>query len=260
MAKYRIPGNTTGISDGWAEHRARGSLGGTDFVDGMLTPMHAMADGVVVMVDSNPGGSGGRMITIRHDDGDSTEELHAQSFIVVRGQRVSMGQVIGYSGGSGFGLDRYYGPHIHAHGVHANGVRFDVQPLIDFANPTNPNAGTAGGGGTTPITNTNEEEDAMYAVQWKTGLGPTSNNGAYNDSVLVFGRESVESVSKQQYNEGGAAVISKFAGGATIVNDAEISRLCDFLGVPFDAVRATIAGTAVGGRYWSRQLEIQKAA
>lgn len=128
---YRIPGATRNVSDNFADHIARGSMGGTDFTDGYGTVMHAMADGTVIAVDNNPSGSGGRMVTIMHDDGNQTEELHGDTITAFRGMRVQKGEQIGISGASGFGQNWYYGPHIHAHGISPQGVRFDVEPYLD---------------------------------------------------------------------------------------------------------------------------------
>lgn len=161
MGKYCAPGGTLAISDNWAAHRARGSLGGTDYLDGYNTPIRAMADGVVVMVDSNPDGSGGRMITIRHHDSDSTEVLHADRWIVTRGTVVSQGQIVGYSGGSGFGKDRYYGSHTHAHGNHSNGARFDVQPHVQHVHSL---TAPAAGGTTTTIPKGRHEMRLVWAA------------------------------------------------------------------------------------------------
>ncbi|WP_165906047.1 M23 family metallopeptidase [Agromyces badenianii] len=166
MGKYCAPGGTLAISDGWAEHRARGSLGGTDYLDGYGTPIRAMAAGTVVMVDSNPDGSGGRMITIRHADGNSTEVLHADRWIVSRGQAVSPGQIIGYSGGSGFGADRYYGAHTHAHEVSATGIRRDVQPHVQHVHPL---TSSPAGGGTSPISNRGDTDMGMDLIRHPNG-------------------------------------------------------------------------------------------
>lgn len=198
MGKYCAPGGTLAISDGWAEHRARGSLGGTDYLDGYGTPIRAMADGVVVMVDSNPDGSGGRMITIRHNDSDSTEVLHADRWIVARGTVVTQGQIVGYSGGSGFGADRYYGSHTHGHGVHADGVRFDVQPHVQHVHPL----GSTAGSGTTPVQGENDMSmdtirhpngsisfaDEMGSEDAGTYRSPDIGLGEYLDTISrVFG-------------------------------------------------------------------------
>jgi hypothetical protein len=146
---YAIPGNVARISvEGhWADHIARGSPGGTDFPDGYGTPMRAMLAGVVVMVDNNPAGSGGRTIKIRHADGTFTEEFHAHWITARVGDVVPLRGQVGTSGASGFGVDRYYGPHIHGHGVYPDGRRFDLEPLIDWAHPTNPSGSGSGGGG-----------------------------------------------------------------------------------------------------------------
>ena len=155
MPNFSIPGNTAVVSDDWNDHRSRGSLGGTDFVDGPNTPMRAMATGVVTIVDNSPGGSGGRYIRVLHDDGNSTELLHGNAITIDRGTRVALRQMVGLSGGSGYGSDYYYGPHIHAHAITPDGTRYNVEPYINWANPTVP-AGSEG----TPI-----EEDTLSAAE-----------------------------------------------------------------------------------------------
>jgi hypothetical protein len=135
--RLRIPGQTTRISDGWAAHRARGSLGGIDFVDGYGTPIYAQADGVVTIVDNSPDGSGGRYVRVTFADGSSTECLHASQWICSRGQVVRRNQLIGYSGASAFGSNYGTGgPHIHNHAITPSGVRIDPTPYIDWDGST----------------------------------------------------------------------------------------------------------------------------
>lgn len=171
MPRLLIPGDTTNVSDNWDAHRARGSLGGTDFTDGRGTTMRAMAPGVVTIVDNSPDGSGGRYVQIRLDDGSFIEELHATAVTAVRGQRVGYRGALGISGGSGYGSDYYYGPHIHAHGITPQGVRYNLEPYIDWANPTS----LAGNGGGTLIT---EGEDSVLSFI-------ILNSGADNDLFTV---------------------------------------------------------------------------
>lgn len=184
MRSYTIPGNTTNISDNWEAHRARGSLGGTDFTDGRGTTMCAMQSGIVTIVDNSPDGSGGRYIRVLHDDGTSTEELHADRITAVRGQRVSLREGVGISGGSGYGDDFYYGAHIHAHGIDAAGVRFNVEPYINWADPTRP----AGNGGTTPI---GEETDMLFlgnnTILWPNGFVNAYDANTYKAIQLAAG-------------------------------------------------------------------------
>jgi peptidoglycan hydrolase-like protein with peptidoglycan-binding domain len=73
----------------------------------------AAADGVVTDSDNGPGGSGGRVMHIDHDNGWGTDYLHMASCDVPAGTRVSQGQRIGASGASGYGQNYYYGPHLH---------------------------------------------------------------------------------------------------------------------------------------------------
>jgi len=67
----------------------------------------------------------GKWILIRHDNGLSTLYGHLSAQIVTAGQRVNTGDVIGYSGATGY----VTGPHLHF-GVYATqGVK--VEPLVN---------------------------------------------------------------------------------------------------------------------------------
>ena len=71
------------------------------------TPVRATADGTVIQVGWVNGY--GREITLDHGHGLHTAYGHLASVAVIPGQRVSLGQVIGYVGDSG----RSTGPHLH---------------------------------------------------------------------------------------------------------------------------------------------------
>jgi murein DD-endopeptidase MepM/ murein hydrolase activator NlpD len=75
------------------------------------TPIHAMADGVVIVTKSPKaynGGYGGLTI-ISHANGSQTLYAHQSRIIVSSGDRVTQGQVIGYTGNTG----KSTGPHLH---------------------------------------------------------------------------------------------------------------------------------------------------
>lgn len=104
-------------------HRVKGHFG-TDFACPVGTPVWAAADGVVVQ--SGPAGGAGNMITIRHDNGLTTNYMHLSKIGkgTKVGQRVEAKTVIGYSGNTGLST----GPHLHF-GVRKNGAYVDFQSL-----------------------------------------------------------------------------------------------------------------------------------
>lgn len=71
------------------------------------TPVHATADGVI----TTEGWSGGygKLLVIDHGNGLETYYAHLSQFLVIPGQEVTRGEVIGLSGGTG----RSTGPHVH---------------------------------------------------------------------------------------------------------------------------------------------------
>jgi len=90
-----------------------------DFIVPKGTEIFAAAEGVVLAVkdDSKVGGSNpkhwndGNFIEIKHDNGESTwyEHLMHRGVVVKPRERVRQGQLIGYTGNTGF-TDR---PHLH---------------------------------------------------------------------------------------------------------------------------------------------------
>jgi len=86
---------------------------GIDFKASVGTPLLAAASGTVrdaVDMDKTPGCySYGKWILIDHDNGLSTLYAHLSVFNVSAGDSVTTGQIIGYSGQSGYAT----GPHLH---------------------------------------------------------------------------------------------------------------------------------------------------
>lgn len=86
---------------------------GIDFKASVGTPLLAAASGTVrdaVDMDKTPGCySYGKWILIDHDNGLSTLYAHLSVFNVSAGDSVTAGQIIGYSGQSGYAT----GPHLH---------------------------------------------------------------------------------------------------------------------------------------------------
>ena len=104
-------------------HRVKGHFG-TDFACPVGTPVWAAADGTVVQ--AGPAGGAGNMITIRHDNGLTTNYMHLSKIgkSTRVGQKVEAKTVIGYSGNTGLST----GPHLHF-GVRKNGAYVDFQTL-----------------------------------------------------------------------------------------------------------------------------------
>jgi len=75
------------------------------------TPIHAAADGAVIIVRNNGGWNGGygNYVVISHPNGTQTLYAHMKNAIVTPGESVSNGQIIGYVGMTG----RTTGSHLH---------------------------------------------------------------------------------------------------------------------------------------------------
>jgi murein DD-endopeptidase MepM/ murein hydrolase activator NlpD len=86
---------------------------GVDFAAPIGTPIFAALDGVVAGTGNTdtacPGASFGKWVFINHPNGLSTIYGHLSLIKVVPGDRVSVGDIIGYSGLTGFTT----GPHLH---------------------------------------------------------------------------------------------------------------------------------------------------
>ena len=95
---------------------------GIDFAASIGTPVLASLGGTIVGAGNTDVGSCrsyGKWIMIKHNNGLSTLYAHLSLINVTMGQTVSTGQVIGYSGNTGYST----GPHLHF-GVYATeGVR-----------------------------------------------------------------------------------------------------------------------------------------
>ena len=105
------------ITDSFDGHRGRTNPPsrnpGTDYGVPMDTPVKAIADGVVSGIVQTISGAGGRMIFLSFPSGHNADYLHLSKILVQKGQSVKQGEVIGYSGGSGFGSNTAYGAHLH---------------------------------------------------------------------------------------------------------------------------------------------------
>lgn len=103
-----------GISDDFADHVARGSAEpGVDVRTPVGTPIWSPANGTIIAVKTETSGATGRYITLVTEAGDWFRFLHCDEVAVTAGQTVTQTQFLGRTGGSGFGSEAYYGPHLH---------------------------------------------------------------------------------------------------------------------------------------------------
>jgi murein DD-endopeptidase MepM/ murein hydrolase activator NlpD len=125
------------VSDDWAAHRRRGSLGGVDFATPVGTPIYAPVAGSVRFHAGN--GSGGYIISLSLADspGYVMEFLHCSGFNGSN-RSVKAGELLGYTGGArgAAGSGSSTGPHVHVHLVDPNGVREDVMPWFGNSAPS----------------------------------------------------------------------------------------------------------------------------
>jgi hypothetical protein len=152
------------LTDTDADHRARKppSLGGDDFAYAYGSPIIAPAAGVIDLADDDNGGSGGRMVGVRHAGGVRSEQLHASVLRYPVGTEVAEGQTIAWSGASAYGSDwGTDGAHIHAHFT-VDGVRVGWLNYLASIGTSSSTAGTSSSPVTT--TTTTEQEDEGHIV------------------------------------------------------------------------------------------------
>lgn len=92
---------------------ASGTHNGIDLAANRGTPVKAASGGTVIGTGNTdtvcPKGSYGKWVFIRHNNGLSTLYAHLDLIKVTEGQTVSVGDIIGYSGNTGYAT----GPHLH---------------------------------------------------------------------------------------------------------------------------------------------------
>jgi LysM repeat protein len=101
-------------SQGIHDHNA------VDLAIGIGTPIHAAADGRVILARNGYNGGFGNVVIIAHPNGTETLYAHQSKIATTTGAQVSQGQVIGYVGSTGHST----GPHLHfeVHGARNPGA------------------------------------------------------------------------------------------------------------------------------------------
>lgn len=92
---------------------ASGTHNGTDFAASIGTPVKAVLDGIVIGTGDTDMQKGcysyGKWVLVKHPNGLSTLYAHFSLVKVTKGQLVSTGELLGYSGSTGYST----GPHLH---------------------------------------------------------------------------------------------------------------------------------------------------
>lgn len=164
------------ISTYWAHcHRTTpSSEAGVDYYCPIGTPIRAASDGIIYDVAGGIIPATGRYVTLDLYDGRRVRYLHLSRWNVKKNDRVRAGQIIGYSGASGYGseffgassIDRIPsntgGPHVHAtlwprHQYQFG--RYPIEPTLDFELYVG--SGSTAGGGSSPFPIPEKEEDDM---------------------------------------------------------------------------------------------------
>jgi len=105
-----------------------GTHNGVDFGAKIGTPVKAIGDGVVAGVGDTDltckGASFGRWILIKFSNGLAATYGHLSVISVTEGQKVAVGDIVGYSGNTGYTT----GPHLHISVYDANAVNPESRP------------------------------------------------------------------------------------------------------------------------------------
>ncbi len=110
-----------------------GTHGGVDFAASIGTPVKAALAGTVTTTEAVKFKSGcqyGKFVLIKHANGLSTIYGHLSSVSVSPGQAVTTGQVIGYSGDTGYAT----GPHLHFGVYDTSGIRIVTADQLGSTN------------------------------------------------------------------------------------------------------------------------------
>jgi len=107
---------------------ASGSHSGVDFRASVGTPVKAMADGKVLGIGDTDltcsGASFGKFVFIQYDNGLSSTFGHLSLIKAYVGQEIKRGEIVGYSGNTGYST----GPHLHVSLYASGAVKMESRP------------------------------------------------------------------------------------------------------------------------------------
>jgi murein DD-endopeptidase MepM/ murein hydrolase activator NlpD len=138
---------------------ASGTHNGVDFRASVGTPIKAMSDGTIAGTGNTdiqcPGVSFGKFILIKYNNGLASTYGHLSLIKVSKGQKVKRGEIIGYSGNTGYST----APHLHVSVYAEDAVEIKTLPSKSCPGKTL----------TQPIAAMNAYLDPMYYLP-KTGI------------------------------------------------------------------------------------------
>lgn len=171
---YITPADVT-VSDTFQGHKNRNSNEpGTDYATPYGTRIRMADNGTVIAIDNN-GGAEGRRLSVRLDDGRRIDYIHLSKNYMTRvGQRVGRGTYVAESGASGFGKDRYYGPHVHVSLWERPGMSY--RDTIDFQRYIGGTPVSGGGGALTYADIQRGLNKFGYNLAVDNNWGPKSSN------------------------------------------------------------------------------------
>ena len=107
---------------------ANGTHNGVDFRASIGTPVKAMANGTVVGIGNTDitcaGASFGKFVFIKYDNGLASTYGHLSLIKASAGERVARGDIVGYSGNTGYTT----GPHLHVSVYASSAVSIQTRP------------------------------------------------------------------------------------------------------------------------------------
>lgn len=135
-------GHPLGKSGDWATYGGSPGhdRGAVDFARPSGTPIYSISDGVVV--DAGVIGTGGNMVVIKHADSNLSAYAHmVETPLVKAGEKVKVGQLIGFVGSTGNST----GPHLHFE-IWRDKMWGDVIPSYEYMKLHGVDLGNCSGG------------------------------------------------------------------------------------------------------------------
>lgn len=107
---------------------ANGTHNGADFRASIGTPVKSMADGIIIDTGDTditcPSASFGKFVFIKYNNGLASTYGHLSLIKVSKGQKISRGEIVGYSGNTGYST----GPHLHVSVYASDAVKMESRP------------------------------------------------------------------------------------------------------------------------------------
>lgn len=226
------------------EQRPYGRHTGVDIAMPIGTPLKAVMDGVVSYAGSGSGSrSRGLYVEIKHADGYSTLYAHLNNYVVKKGDTVVVGNLIGYSGNTGFST----GPHLHFElrkgGTPINPERFVGPQLYGGASATwAKSSGGTSGSSSIDSNMTSGENTAAAAVD--SFFGVTTSGVIANEQSAASILESVLGGSN-----GSLGNLPGTAPNTNIPQSISGPDTSGMMGTSSEELAGNNSQTAVGGGY-----------